>query len=249
MAPEMARRFLWAAVAAMSMCGTAAWAGPPFLTDDPEPVDLHHAEINLALQATKSAVGRSGTLAADINWGCAAEVQCHVAVPGAFSDSAGGGMRVGSGDLEFGVKYRFLNLQDAGVMAAVYPTAIVPTGDASRGLGNGRAQLLLPLWVQKAAGKWKWDAGAAYLLNRAPEARSNWYVGLLGQRSFGDWSLGAELFHRSSPAVDVPATTGFNVGSVIKIGADSNLLVSIGRAIEGVAANRRSLYLAYQIEL
>ena len=27
------------------LLATPAWAGPPFLTDDPEPTDLHHWEI------------------------------------------------------------------------------------------------------------------------------------------------------------------------------------------------------------
>ncbi len=32
-----------------------AFAGPPFLTDDPEPVELHHVEVNVVGQQTRAA--------------------------------------------------------------------------------------------------------------------------------------------------------------------------------------------------
>ena len=104
-------------------------AGPPFVTNDPELVELHHVEINLAMQETRSDAGRSGSLAADVNWGCARELQCHVAVPAAFSNGPGEGMKTGMGDAEVGVKYRFFNATDSGVMAAVDPTVYLPTAE------------------------------------------------------------------------------------------------------------------------
>jgi Putative MetA-pathway of phenol degradation len=229
---------------------TAAVAGPPFLTDDPEPVDFHHAEINLIGQQTRAATGRAGSASGEVNLGCAAETQCHVAVPIAFDHPAGGPSQEGLGDVELGVKYRFVDRPDNGWSAAVYPTMDLPTGDAGHGLGNGRAQLLLPLWVQRSSGAWSWDAGIARLINRAPEARNSWFVGLLAQRSFGDpLSLGAELFRRTSTAAGEPSATGFNVGAIIKVASDQNLLVSAGRGLTQVETNRCSMFLAYQLEL
>ncbi|MDB5954007.1 MAG: hypothetical protein JWP60_615 [Ramlibacter sp.] len=231
-------------------CCTIARAGAPFQTDDPEPVDLHHTEVNLALQQTRTNAGPSGTMAADVNHGCAAETQCHFLVPLAFNGSSGSGWQSGIGDIEVGVKYRFFHRPDDGVMAAIYPTVFLPTGNASRGLGNGRAQLLLPLWLQKSSGAWTWDAGAGYLVNRAAGARNSWYLGLLGQRSFGDrLKLGGEVFHRTALAQDAAPTTGFNLGATVKLTESRNLLLAVGRGLQGVAANRFSLYAAYQLEL
>jgi hypothetical protein len=239
-----------AIVALLACCCAVARAGPPFLTDDPVPVDRHHTEVNLALQGTRADAGRSGTLSADVNYGCAQETQCHIAVPLAFASAPGAGWRAGPGDMELGVKYRFLDRPDDGVMAAIYPTAFLATGDASRGLGNGHAQVLLPLWVQKASGPWTWDAGAGYLVNRAAGARNSWFLGLLAQRSFGErLSLGAEIFHRTPVAQDAPSTSGFNVGATVKLADTRNLLISVGRGLQGVAANRFSFYAAYQLEL
>jgi hypothetical protein len=231
-------------------CGAIARAGPPFVTDDPVPVDRYHTEVNLALQGTRTDAGRAGTLSADVNYGCAQDLQCHVAVPAAFADSLGEGWHTGLGDVELGFKYRFFNRADDGVMAAIYPTVFLPSGDASRGLGNGHAQVLLPLWVQKAAGPWTWDAGAGYLVNRAIGARNSWYVGALAQRSFGErLSLGAEVFHRTPVAQEAPSTSGFNVGATVNLTDTRNLLVSVGRGFQGVTDNRLSFYVACQLEL
>ncbi|MDQ2778615.1 MAG: transporter, partial [Pseudomonadota bacterium] len=225
-------------------------AGPPFVTDDPGPVERHHAEINLIYQETRADAGRAGALAGELNYGCARETQCHVALPVAINHPAGGSVQTGIGDVELGVKYRFLDQTDSGWSAAVYPTVFLPTGDASRGLGNGRAQLLLPLWVQRSFGPWSWDAGAAYLVNPGPGARDTWFTGLLGQRSFGDrLTLGAELFHRSSSAPGEPASCGFNVGAIANLAPQQSLLLSVGRGLSYVSSNQRSVFLAYQLAL
>lgn len=237
-------------LAVIAWCSTVSLAGPPFLTDDPQPVDRFHTEVNLSAQGTRADQGRAGALSADVNYGCAAETQCHIAVPLAFSSASGAGWQAGLGDAELGVKYRFFNRPEEGWMAAIYPTVFLPTGNTARGLGNGRAQLLLPLWVQKTSGAWTWDAGVGYLVNRAATARSSWYFGALVQRSFGDaLSLGGEIFHRSPMASDAPSTSGFNIGATIKLTEGRNLLVSVGRGIQGVAANRFSFYTACQLEL
>jgi hypothetical protein len=237
------------AVLALGACG-AVIAGPPFLTDDPEPVDRHHAEVNLIAQQTDAFGGRAGSATGEVNLGCAAETQCHVAVPIAFDHADGGSSQAGLGDIEFGVKYRFLDHPDDGWSAAVYPTLDLPTGNADRGLGNGRAQLLLPLWVQRAVGAWTLDAGIARLINRAPDAHDSWFAGVLAQRSFGDGlSVGAEVFRRTSMAIGEPSATGFNVGAIVSVAPHQNLLVSAGRGLTHVETNRCSMFLAYQLEL
>lgn len=238
------------AVVALGVACTAAVAGPPFLTDDPQPVDLHHAEINVIAQQARTDGGRGGSASGEVNVGCAAGTQCHVAVPIAFDHPGGGSPRAGLGDIELGVKYRFLDRPDDGWSAAVYPTLDLPTGNPRRGLGNGRAQLLLPLWVQRVFGAWSWDAGVARLVDRAPDARDSWFAGLLAQRSFGEaLSVGAEVFRRTSTAAGEPSAAGFNVGAIVNIAPNQNLLVSAGRGLTHVETNRSSMFLAYQLEL
>ena len=63
-----------------------AWAGPPFITDDPEPVPLHHWEIYLASQAAHDAGGWSGTSPhVEVNYGALPNLQLHLIAPIAFS--------------------------------------------------------------------------------------------------------------------------------------------------------------------
>ena len=228
---------------------TAAFAGPPFLTDDPDPVDLHHIEVNLISQQTRAFVGHSGSVSGEVNLGCATETQCHLALPVAFNVPVGGRWHAGLGDVELGVKYRFVNRPDDGWSAAVYPTLYLPTGDAGRSLGNGRAQLLLPLWVQQSSGQWTWDAGIARLINPAPDARNSWFAGLLARRSFGErLSLGLELYRRTPTAAREQSVTGFNVGAIFSVTEGQNLLISAGRGLTHVATNQHTLFVAYQLE-
>jgi len=234
----------------LCLVAAAAHAGPPFLTDDPQPVDVRHAEINAIYQETRSSDGRSGAMSGEVNYGCARETQCHLALPAAWARPGAGAFRAGLGDVELGVKYRFLDDDEAGWSAAIYPTVMLPTGDASRGLGNGRAQLLLPLWVQRSAGPWSLDAGIGWLANPARDARNSWFAGLLAQRSFGDrFSLGAEVFRKSSAAPGQPSSIGFNVGAIVNVDSHHNLLFSAGRGLSGMQTNRRSIFLGYQLEL
>ncbi len=84
-----------------------AAAGPPFVTDDPVPVDLHHWEVYGFSAATHVAGDTAGTAAGiEVNYGAAPNLQLHVIVPLAFDRPWGGPTATGLGDVELGVKYR-----------------------------------------------------------------------------------------------------------------------------------------------
>ena len=64
------------------------------------------------------------------------------------------GTSVGPGDILLGVKWRFFDGDKAQLQFGVYPQLLVPTGERSRGLGEGRTAFVLPLLAQKSCGKW-----------------------------------------------------------------------------------------------
>src|SRR5437879_8577845 len=64
------------------------------------------------------------------------------------------GTSVGPGDILLGVKWRFFDGDNAQLQFGVYPQLLVPTGERSRGLGEGRTAFVLPLLAQKSCGKW-----------------------------------------------------------------------------------------------
>lgn len=99
-----------------------AMTGPPFQTDDPEPVDLHHYEFYVASQQTLTADGRSGTLPHfEFNYGALPNLQLHIMAPYAFSSPSGGPTQHGYGDTELGLKYRFVQETDNVPMVGIFP--------------------------------------------------------------------------------------------------------------------------------
>jgi hypothetical protein len=98
-----------------------AFAGPPFQTDDPEPVGFRHYEAYLfgTFDRTGGATF-SQVPAVEFNWGAVTNLQIHLIVPGTYLSANGA---YGIGDAEFGVKYRFVQesskCPQVGAIAAV----------------------------------------------------------------------------------------------------------------------------------
>ncbi len=60
-------------------------AGPPFVTDDPEPVDYQHWEFYIASQDAKMGGDWSGTAPHfELNYGVVPDVQLHLIAPLAY---------------------------------------------------------------------------------------------------------------------------------------------------------------------
>ena len=94
-----------AGLAALLVWVTPAAAGPPFITDDPAPVDLHNGEFYLASQRFVTAGSSSGTLPhVEFNYGIATDVMLHLIVPMAYFKPKGLPFQFGPGDIELGVK-------------------------------------------------------------------------------------------------------------------------------------------------
>ena len=62
-----------------------AMAGPPYLTDDPEPTDYKHFEIYNFTNGTATRANTSGEAGIDINYGGAPNLQLTATLPAAYS--------------------------------------------------------------------------------------------------------------------------------------------------------------------
>lgn len=239
-----------------------AWAGPPFVTDDPEPVDYQHFEINSAIQGTGIKGARSGELPSmDINYGFLPDIQLHVGVSASFLSASGQGWHIGYGDTEFGVKYRFIEEDEEGwrPQIAFYPNIDFPTGNADKGLGSGHDKVFLPLWLQKSFADWQAYGGGGYWLNQHGDDRNYWFVGGALLRKFSEeWTLGGEVFRQSADLAHSPTTTGnglssrassgFNLGGIYGLDDSRHILFSAGRGLQNVpATNLFSTYVGYQL--
>jgi hypothetical protein len=74
----------------LSLSARVCVAGPPFLTDDPVPVERGHWEINNYSTATFARGAVVGVFpGVDANYGAAENLQLHLLVPLAFPNGAG----------------------------------------------------------------------------------------------------------------------------------------------------------------
>ena len=221
-------RFVSAAALVLCLLANPALAGPPFRTDDPIPVGFRHGEIYFFSTGVIDATGVAGVGPAfEFNYGPMPNVQLHVVLPLAFSQPKNQALRTGYGDTELGVKYRFVEQTDVLPDIATFPFVEVPTGNASRGLGNGKAQVFLPIWLQKDIGNWTVYGGAGYWINPGAGNR-NWdFSGILLQYNFSrNFYLGAELFHQTPSSVSSPQNTGIHFGGGVPIGDNTQLIFS-----------------------
>jgi hypothetical protein len=216
----------------------ASMAGPPFLTDDPVPVDLGHFETYVFSQ-WDNASGTSSTVtgpAVEFNWGFLPNLQFHVVAPFENATVLGMPNAFGFSDTEIGVKYRFLQESAGRPQAGFFPMAEVATGDAARNLGGGQTWYRLPIWIQKSYddGKWTIDTGGGAAIDNAPGQRSYGFGGFLVQRSLGSGlTLGAEVYTQGPTAAGATATTFYNIGGYINPSNQFSILVSLGHSVAG----------------
>ncbi|MES2237480.1 MAG: hypothetical protein V4500_06990 [Pseudomonadota bacterium] len=71
------------------------------------------------------------------------------AVAGVLLSSWGSSRHNGLGDIEIGVRYRFLQETDSRPMAGISPLVVISTGNAEKESGNDATQVFLPVWLQK----------------------------------------------------------------------------------------------------
>ena len=217
------------------LVAASARAGAPYLTDDPQPVELHHWEIYTSSLLEHDSDGTGGNFASfELNYGAMKNLQLHVLAPIALSEQRGGPRSAGYGDTEFGVKYRFLDETDDCPQAAIFPAVELPTGNDQRGLGNGKAQLFLPLWLQKGFGSWTVYGGGGYWFHPGDGNRNFWVAGISLQRQMTKTlSLGAEFFHEAPQTEGGRSDTRFDLGAVWDMSDRYHLLGSFGPVIQG----------------
>jgi len=234
-----------------ALIAAPALAGPPFRTDDPEPVDLGHWEVYGFTAGTQVRGDTGGTLAGvEVNYGAAPNLQLHLIAPLAFDRTNGGALQAGMGDVELGAKYRFItpDEDDWYPQIGIFPLVEIPAGDSGRGLGAGKMQVFLPVWLQKDFGDWMSYGGGGFWSNPGAGNRDYWFAGWLLQYQFTkSLALGAEVFHQTADTIGGGDITGFNLGGIYDVSEHYHLLFSGGRGLQNAAlANQFSYYLAIQ---
>jgi len=211
-----------------------AYAGPPYLTDDPEPTDLHHYEIYAFGSGTAMRDGMDGEAGIDFNYGGAEDLQLTAILPLTYEP----GSKTGIGNIELAAKYRFLKQDDIGFDVATFPALILPS--ASEDVGSQHAAFFLPLWAQKDIGPWSVFGGGGCTLNENGDDRNFCSAGLAITREvISGLRVGAEVFHQGADSVDARASTSLGFGLTYDLNDHYHLLAYAGPGLQHVGETGR----------
>lgn len=136
----------------LATCLQTVHAGPPYVTDDPEPTETHQFENYLYVQGTHAAGSFPYPgVGIEINYGAFANTQLSWSIP--FNPNPGpGGMGQVWAPLGGGIKYRFIQEDTEGwrPQVAVFPQIFIPIGSASHSNPTYRALAHLGAKIPRA---------------------------------------------------------------------------------------------------
>jgi hypothetical protein len=236
------------------LAASKLWAqGPPYQTDDPVPVDLHHYEFYIfgSTDGTPAETDATGP-AVEFNWGAVPRVQLHTILPlgviapsnnPIYAPGGKGSSAFGVIDTELGAKVAIIKESKYIPQIGTFTMIELPTGSYSRGLGVGKVWYRLPLWFQKNIGHWLLDGGAGETLVPQTQYRNFPYGGFLVKYTFGErFELGGEVFSHGREGFATPqteASTMIDLGGVyhVKHHEGEQFLFSYGHSVAGQTEN------------
>jgi len=223
------------------LCG--AWpglavAGPPYVTDDPQPTDPGHWEIYNFANGTIENGGSAVDFGVDLNYGLP-DTQLTATLP----LLAQTGAPLGPGMVELAVKRKLIHQSSRFPLdVAIFPRVFLPTAR-----GGGRAQWLLPVWAEHDWGKWSLFGGGGYTLNPGPGQRDYWLGGVTLTRQLRPgWSGGLEYYAQGAAGVDQRPIGGINLGTQIHLRGPFSLLGAFG---QGLSRKQTIFYAALKLDL
>lgn len=250
------RRHLLSSLVILLFATVCAWGqGPPYQTDDPVPVDLHHYEFYVfgAADGTPVEMDSVGP-AFEFNWGALPRLQVHAVLPWgvvaprnhpayAALDEGQGPTEFGLTDMELGTKIALIKESKHVPQIGPFIMYEMPTGSYDKGLGIGKPWFKVPLWLQKNYGKWLLDGGAGETIVPQTGYRNFPYGGFLLKYSFGErLEFGGEVFSHGREGVAAPqtqASTMIDIGGYyhFKHNPNHQILFCYGHSVAGQTEN------------
>jgi len=228
------------------IASTTAHAGPPFQTDDPDPVAFRHFEMYAFELSDGTGKNAGGTAleapAYEVNYGVVPNVQLHLVLPLTASFAPiGGPTNYGIGDTELGAKVRVVKETTSIPEVGIFPFFELPSGNADKGLGVGATWYRMPLWIQKSWGpsdrQWTSYGGGGEAIVPQTGYKNYPFSGLLVQRQLSKkLTLGTELFGHGAEgpaATSTRASTLLDLGGIYEFKPGFDLLFAAGRSIHG----------------
>jgi hypothetical protein len=218
-----------------------AWAGPPFVSDDPEPTDEGHFEIYGFNSGTATRTGTTGQAGIDFNYGAGPDLQLTVVVPAAFAAPAGDIAQFGLGNIQLAAKYRFLHQKSFGLDVSFFPRLFVPTGPSA--VASSTASVLLPIWLEKDWKDWSLFGGGGCVVSALGSQDYCLAGGVLNRQVLPDLQVGVEVAYQSANADGALPTTAVGLGARYDISENLHLLGYVNRGIQNAdQTNQLSWY-------
>jgi len=216
----------------------AALAGPPYVSDDPQPTNYKHYEIYLFTAGTNTRQGISGAGGIDFNYGASPDLQLTAVAPIAYTRPAGGTSTAGLGNIEVAAKFRFLHQANGGWDIAVFPRLFLPAGSSA--FGERHVSLLLPVWLEKDWGPWSTFGGGGCVINHGGDSKNFCRAGwALVRQVLPRLQVGAELVHQTRDAEGARATTGVGAGMRYDFNDSYHLLAYAGPGLQNAGETDR----------
>jgi hypothetical protein len=235
------------AVAALLLAQAGARGGPPFTTDDPEPVGYHHWEFYLAsTQQFKNSEVEATLPHVEVNFGVLPNVQLHLLAPIEYVRTKEGS-NFGYSTSELGVKIRFMEETEDMPQLGTFPIIEIPTR-IGKSSDESSFQVLIPVWLQKSWENLTTYGGARFLYNPGRDRKNSFSAGWLLQYAVSNvLTLGGEVFYHTADTTDGGSEALIHIGGFLNIDRNNHLLFCIGPTVLG----ERSIsgYLGYQLTL
>ena len=224
--------------ALLAVMSFSAKAGPPYLSDDPEPTDYGHFEIYTFSNGMATQAGISGEGGIDFNYGGAPNLQLTATLPVAYDFADSGPALGGLGNIELAAKYRFLTQESFGLDVAIFPRVFLPS--ISPNVGEQHASFLLPVWLEKDWGQWSAFGGGGCEINRGGDSQNFCLAGVVVTRQLTSaLQVGLEVFHQTPDIIGGAATTSVGTGVRYDLNAHLHLLGYVGRGIQNAQETDR----------
>ena len=226
--------------------GGAQGGGPPLVTDDPGTPGNRRWEVNVAfLYESRGSERAFEAPLIDANYGLGDRIQLKFEIPWIIHREDDSATKTGVGNALFGVKWRFLDENQAGVAVATYPQVEVniSRSSADKDLVDRETGLILPLSFAKDLGPVAVNLEIGHAFRRGEKPR--WIYGLaLGHDFFEGVEVMAEIFGETSARFS-GIGSGWNVGARWKLAKSAVALASIGTGFSGGGGEPRSTLQSY----
>jgi hypothetical protein len=214
-------------------------AGPPYISNDPVPVDYKNFQIYLFAMGNKT--NTSVNIQApfvEVDYGIFPEFEINMQM-GIDSNNHQtqhqNGM--GVGDVQLGMTYRFLQETEYLPQLGFLPAVFIPMGDNNRGFGNGRPYYTLQCWGQKSLKQWIVNFGGGYVNNPPPAGLNYFLGGLLIQNVLNEYlTVGGEFFSQGANNETNGSTIIANAGVTYSLSKHTTIVFSAGHSIKGMEA-------------